>query len=335
MRTTMFRALRLSLSAVRAQTMTGVFTLAVLLALAVPSAFAQGVVKGKVVDAEGKPVDGATITFETQGSASKRETKTDKKGEFMQIGLASGTWTITASKDGVGTATSQGRVSQGAPAEVQMKLAKAAGGFPGATGDAKAQAELRTLADEAAKEEQAQNWDGAIAKYNELIAKVPTCADCIRHVGDAQAAKKDYAAAEASYKQSLAVKESPEAYMGLAKIYNDQRKFDQAAEASTKMAALQSAGGAAGGGAEAQYNTGVALFNGGKFAEAKTAFEAATKADPTYAPAFYQLGMTALNLGQIPDAVNALETYLKVAPNGPKAAEVNASLPALKGMLPK
>ena len=36
--------------------------------------------------------------------------------------------------------------------------------------------------------------------------------------------------------------------------------------------------------------------------------------------------MTALNLGQIQDAVNALEAYLKVAPNGPKAAEVKASL---------
>jgi tetratricopeptide (TPR) repeat protein len=79
----------------------------------------------------------------------------------------------------------------------------------------------------------------------------------------------------------------------------------------------------------------VILFNGGKFAEAKTQFEAATKADPNHALAQYQLGMTSLNLGQIQDAVNALEAYLKVDPNGPKAAEVKASLPALQGMLKK
>jgi predicted Zn-dependent protease len=59
------------------------------------------------------------------------------------------------------------------------------------------------------------------------------------------------------------------------------------------------------------------------------------KADPNHALAQYQLGMTALNLGQIQDAVTALESYLKVDPNGPKAAEVKASLPALQGMLKK
>ena len=77
------------------------------------------------------------------------------------------------------------------------------------------------------------------------------------------------------------------------------------------------------------------LFNAGKFAEAKTQFEAAAKADPNMGMAQYQLGMTALNLGQIPDAVAALEAYLKVDPNGPKAAEVKAALPALQAMLKK
>ena len=80
---------------------------------------------------------------------------------------------------------------------------------------------------------------------------------------------------------------------------------------------------------------GLILFNAGKFAEAKTQFEAATKADPNHAMAQYQLGMTSLNLGQIPDAVSALEAYLKVDPNGPKAAEVKAALPALQQMLKK
>jgi Tfp pilus assembly protein PilF len=49
----------------------------------------------------------------------------------------------------------------------------------------------------------------------------------------------------------------------------------------------------------------------------------------------YQLGMTALNLGQIPEAVSALEAYLKIDPNGPKAGEVKAALPALQQMLKK
>jgi predicted TPR repeat methyltransferase len=49
----------------------------------------------------------------------------------------------------------------------------------------------------------------------------------------------------------------------------------------------------------------------------------------------YQLGMASLNLGKIPEAVAALEAYLKIDPNGPKAAEVKSSLPALQQMLKK
>jgi Flp pilus assembly protein TadD len=79
----------------------------------------------------------------------------------------------------------------------------------------------------------------------------------------------------------------------------------------------------------------VVLFNAGKYAEAKTQFDNATKADPNNANAFYQLGMTNLNLGQIPEAVSALETFLKLAPNDPKAAQVQQSLPALQQMLKK
>jgi tetratricopeptide (TPR) repeat protein len=150
--------------------------------------------------------------------------------------------------------------------------------------------------------------------------------------------KKDYAQAEAAFKKTIELKpDAGEAYTGLAGLYNTQKKFDLAAEASKKAVELSggAAGGAAGGGggAEASYNQGVIMFNAGKFTEAKTLFEAATKADPNMALAQYQLGMTALNLGAFPEAVTALEAYLKIDPNGAKAAEVKAALPALQKMV--
>jgi Tfp pilus assembly protein PilF len=302
----------------------GVLVMAALLAFSVAPALAQSVIKGKVLDSQGKPVEGATVTLEAEASAAKRDLKTDKKGEFMQVGLPSGTWKVTAKKDGVGTATAQGRITQGAPSEVNLTLTSAAAGGPAlGGGDAKAAAEMRVLLDAANAAESAKNWDEAIAKFGELVAKAPTCAECFRHLADAQVQKKDFAAAEASYKQSNAVKESPEAYMGLVRLYNDQRKFDLAAEASTKMAALQSTG-PGGGGAEGNYNTGVALFNGGKFAEAKAAFESATKADPSMPLAHFYLGMASLNGGDLPGATAAFEAFLKLDPDG---AQLPASSP--------
>ena len=73
-----------------------------------------------------------------------------------------------------------------------------------------------------------------------------------------------------------------DAYNGLANIYNAQRKFDQAAEASAKARELSAAcaGSTPGGNADALFNQGVILWNGGKIADAKAKFEAAIAAKP-------------------------------------------------------
>jgi TolA-binding protein len=306
---------------------------AALLTLSVAPALAQSIVKGKVVDAQGKPVEGATITFESQSSNAKRETKTDKKGEFLQVGLNSGSYKVTATKEGVGTSSQTGNVSQGRPVDLAFKLAPAAaGGVAGAGGDPKAAAELQALAAAATAAATASNWDEAIVKYTELVAKAPNCAECFVQLGNAHAMKKSYADAETAYKQSITVRESPEAYNGLVRIYNDQKKFDLAAEAGGKAASLSST--AVGGNSEATYNNGVVLFNAGKFAEAKAQFEATTKSDPNMALAQYYLGMANLNGGDLAGATTAFEAYLKLDPEGSK---IPASSPVkvneLKGFL--
>ena len=123
--------------------------------------------------------------------------------------------------------------------------------------------------------------------------------------------------------------QSSDAYAGLALVYNAQKKYDLAQEAGAKATSLSSVGGGGGSG-QALYNQGVILWNAGSFAEAKEQFEAAIKADGTIPDAFYQLGMANLNLGMIPAAVEAFEGYLELAPDGPKAAEVQAAVNALK-----
>ena len=66
----------------------GVLAFVVAVGLAAPvAAQSTGMVKGKVVDAKNEPVEGAKITIEfAEGVNRKNETKTNKKGEFIQIG---------------------------------------------------------------------------------------------------------------------------------------------------------------------------------------------------------------------------------------------------------
>lgn len=304
----------------------GVVAVAVLCAVSVTPALAQSVVRGKVSDAQGKPVQDATILFEATDANRKTSTKTDKNGDFLQVGLASGSYKVTASKDKVGTQTLNLNVRQGPNNPLNFSLSTSSGI---SSADKEAAAAVQATAGAAVEAMKAGRHDEAIAKFTEVIAKVPTCVDCYYNIGVAHAAKQQYTEAEAAFKKAIELKpDSGEAYTGLANIYNAQKKFDLAAEASGNAAKYAGAAGG-GAGAEAAYNQGVILWNAGKYAEAKAQFEAAVKADPTMGLAHYQLGMANLNLGQLPAAREAFSAYLKADPNGAKAAEVQGILKQL------
>jgi Tfp pilus assembly protein PilF len=292
-----------------------VLALAVMLAISGPAA-AQSVVRGKVLDAQGKPVEGAVVTIEATEANRKAQTKTNRNGEFLQVGLASGRYNVTVTKDNL-KAVQPANVSQGTPVELTIQLTPTSGMTPE---QAKEAAAMQALAAGAVEAMRAGRDDDAIRQFNEIVAKVPTCSDCYYNLGVAYAKKQQFDVAETSFKKAIELApNSGDAYTGLANVYNATKRFDLAQQASAK--ASTSAGGG-GGGAEALYNQGVILWNAGKFAEAKVQFESAIKADPNMAMAHYQLGMANLNLGQIPEAKAAFQQYLKVDPNGPKAAEV-------------
>ena len=68
----------------------GVLGVFVMMLLATPASAQTGGLRGKVTDAAGKPVEGATVLIEAKGVTRKLTVKTNKKGEFIQIGLYPG-----------------------------------------------------------------------------------------------------------------------------------------------------------------------------------------------------------------------------------------------------
>jgi Flp pilus assembly protein TadD len=302
----------------------------VVLGFALPAA-GQGMITGTVVDAQGNPVADAKITIEqTDGVTRKFETKSDKKGSFIQIGLQSAAFKVTAEAK-AGTATATTRVSQRGPSSVRLVIGGGAGNDP--TVAAKA-AELRKAFDEGVALSREGKYDDSVVSFNKAIALNPKCQDCFYNIGYAYAQKKDYAQAEENYKKALEVKpDYAEAYNGLANIYNAQRKFDLAAEASAKASQLSAAapGALQGGNADALYNEGVILWNGGKIPEAKAKFQAAIAANANHAESHYQLGMALVNEGKLAEAGGEFNTYLKLSPEGPNAATAKA----LVAQLPK
>jgi len=319
--------------------------LAFSLALVGAPAFAQsGSIKGKVVDAQDQPVAGATISLQSLDKGGKpMQTKTDKKGEYMQVGLSPGKYKVTASKGDL-------TVTKDADVHLDMlvfDIKLVAGGNAAATGSkedvakAKARAEAlsKAFADGVTLSNEGKS-DEAIAKFMEVANTVPNCAECYANIGTVQTKEKKYDEAEAAFKKALEMKpDFAEAYNGLANLYNAQKKFDLAAEAGKKALDLSAAGagaagaGAAGGGgasASAIFNQGVILWNAGKIPEAKAQFEQAVKLDPNLADAQYWLGMALVNGGDMAGAKPKFETYLKLAPTGQYAEQAKSLVAAIK-----
>jgi Flp pilus assembly protein TadD len=302
-------------------TIAGVALAAALLAGSTASAQST-MIRGKVIDKDGKPVAGAAIVIEFKGGVNRKfQTKSDKGGQFVQLLTESGEYQVTASADKIGSQSAPVRVKLGAAAEVTITLAPGGGGA-----DPKAAAVRKTF-EEAVAASRAGDHDGAIAKFNEAAAGIPNCADCYYNVGISYLQKKDEKQAEENFKKALELKpDYSEAAAALATLYNNQKRFDEAAAMSAKA----SAGGAGGGGADALYNQGIILWNQGKIPDAKGKFEEALKADPNHADSHYQLGMALINEGKLPEAVGMFEKYLSIAPNGQFAAQAKAMVAQLK-----
>lgn len=289
-----------------------------------PAALAQStMVRGKVVDAKQQPIPGVTITIEPIGGSQKLTTKTDKKGEFVQLLTQSGMYRITASDPKIGSASNETKVALGKASEMTIVLAPTT-----AANDATKAAALKKVFDEGVTASRANDHDAAIAKFNEALALAPACFDCQFNIGVAYLAKKDEKAAEEAWKKVIEMKpDYAEALNALSTLYNNQKRFDEASAMSAKAA---SSGGGGAGGADATFNQGIILWNQGKIADAKVKFEETLKANPNHADAHYQLGMALLNEGKLQEAVAEFESYVKLAPDGQYATQAKGMIAQLK-----
>jgi tetratricopeptide (TPR) repeat protein len=296
--------------------------------LLAPAAQAQtGTARGKVLDAQGQPLADAKVVMEFQGGITRKfEVKTNKKGEWMQVGMQPGPYKFTANKEGYQPSFIEVRISLGDPTPVpDFKLNTMAEAQKQAAGGSDAAA-LRGSFQTAVELHNAGKIDEAEAAYKAIIEKTPDVAEVYQNLGQLYLNKKDYAAAETAFQKGLELRpDSTDISTLLARTYQESGQPDKA------MALLEKAAGANPADAKAQFNRGIFLLNANKNEEAIAAFQAAIKADPAAPEAYFRLGALMIGQGKVPDAITNLEKYLSLNPtDAQNVATAQGLLKALK-----
>jgi cytochrome c-type biogenesis protein CcmH/NrfG len=311
--------------------------LAVAFVLSTVAAYAQtGIARGRVQEeGTGQPLVAAKVSWEFQGGLSRKgQVTTNKKGDFVQVGLAPGPYRFTASMDGYRSQFIEIKVGLGDNEVPTFDMKKAgaaaaagAGAGAGAAGSADATlAALRGAVEQAIQLANAGKLDEALAIYTDLEAKNPTIYQIPYNMAGLYVRKKDVANAEAAYQKALELKpDYTEAYIRLSNLYTINGQGDKAAEALTKAVAEHPDD------AGLALQQGIVLFNTGKQAEAAAAFKKIAAGDPTNPEPYFYLGSIAVGEGKTAECIASLEKYLSMNPqNAQNVATAKGLIAALK-----
>jgi tetratricopeptide (TPR) repeat protein len=329
--------------------------------LACTSALAQtGGVTGKVTGENGSPMVGYTIQIDRQEIKWSSHVKTDKKGEYVYIGLNPGVYKVTLlSPDGKTINYQQKEIGVGDPTEINFDIAKlqkeaekAAEANPEYQKQVEAQKEnasLKQMFDQGRELYGQKQYVEAAAVFEKALPlakdrNIPIVLGQLADTwGQAAAAesdrdkKKQYQSnALDYYNKVLAIAPNDAGvHNKLGHFYGDMGKSDDAISEFKKAAELDPTHAA-----NYYYNLGAILVNTGKMDEAAAALKKATEIDPSNSLAWYWYGMALLGKATVkpdgtmvpaPGTIEAFQTYLKLDPNGKHAPEAQASIESLSG----
>ena len=316
-------------------------TVVTILALAVLAAalpaqenLGRGRISGEVVDSTGAGVPAALVVAQSLQSSARLEGKTDKKGHFAVGGLGSGTWRITASKDGYVNAYSDMPVSQlktNPPITLTLKSVSEA---PVKAADEQG----RPLLDEGQALLDAGRFDEAIAVYERFAAEYPEVYGIGLNIATALMKKGDLARAETEFRLVLdktdlsgqpaaTDKETAlRALAGLGELALKRGDLAAAQDAFRRVLEISPQDAAA------AYNVGEIFFSNQQVDDAIAYLGLAVKIRPDWPKAYHRLGLVQLNKGDFDGALQNLRKFVELDPQNPEAANVRATIAAVEKM---
>jgi tetratricopeptide (TPR) repeat protein len=326
-----------------------ILALALVMFSAVSALAQRAVIRGKVMEG-GQPVPNADIQLLNKENGQKYLLKTDKHGEFMNIGIAFGVYEITLKVNGqqryqnfvkmdedkdMGTIdlvkeqkAAQERAEQQLTPEQRKKIQEEREAQQREQNKVK---NLNQMLADAKAAEESGNFEGAVQMLTQATQVDPNRDILWARLGsanlaaaakntDREAAKGQWTQAAEDYKKALALKPNDggyhnnlgQAYMKLGQIDDAIKEYNTSAQLDPANAGMY------------YFNLGAVLTNANKPDDAIAAFDKALAIDPNRADAYYWKGVNLLAKATLkdnkmvapPGTADALNKYLELQPQG-------------------
>jgi len=279
----------------------------------------KGGIKGTIVDNDNNPIKGVKITIiSVEYPSEQHPLITNKKGEFVQIGLDPGFYQIRCEKEGFFPSSINIKISISEIFEIQISLdpikQQIAEEVPG-------RKEMRSANDLY----QEGRYEEALKEYQEAVHKKPEDPIGYYNLGITYMALGKQDEAINAFKKTIEIKPDHfQALKNLGQLYGKKKNFEAASKyyaRSVKISADDP---------EVFFNLGVSLMNLSDKKGALDAFQKSVECKEDYADSYYQLGLLYLNLNKMDEARTAMEKFLKFAPDNSKALSAKKILEVIK-----
>lgn len=278
----------------------------------------QGRITGFVLDEQGAPLEGVKIKLVYAKSQTGLEAVSEKDGKWVAAWLRGGEWNVDFEKFGYEPRKIALQVQEWKRnPEVSVNLKKATGLV--LTED------LKNLLNKGNALFDAKDYEGAMAVFNEILAKYSEAYVIYRNIGNCYFAQEKYDLAEQSFLKVLEKEpQNAEAMILIGNTYVNRGDNATALEWYGKIdiGKIEDA--------VVLYNIGTNYYNNSKFDDALRYYQKSVEIQKEFPDGLYQLGLTYLNLQRNEEAIAAFENYLKVDKDSGRATQVQSFLDYLK-----
>jgi TolA-binding protein len=277
--------------------------------------FAQAtVLRGLVTDEAKKPLAKVRIVLLDPERGTKFETKSGKKGEFMQVGIPPATYMVTLELAGYFPHDTKIHLTPGVEDKVIIVMKK----IPERIDQDKEFAEAISLFQEGKYQE-------AVDIFLKVRERFPEYVEVYYNLGVAYLRLGRTDDAVAALEKAIELKaDAVEPYLALGECQVGLGQNDKAMETFAKAESIAPANPLV------QVSLGLVCYKADRIDDAIAHFDKAIQSDPKFSTAHYQAGLARLKKGDYPGAIKDFEAFLELEPNGPEATQVRTMIDELK-----